>query len=108
MSSSVLVHDLQASLAENLPAHTALRGWLAECVQMCRPERVQILDGSSAEKRDLIKRAIAEGVLIRLNQKKPIAFVRLQPANSLFRQHHPKRIPNFANLEFEHWLISML
>ena len=70
MSSSVLVHDLQASLAENLPAHTALRGWLAECVQLCRPERVQILDGSSAEKQDLIKQAVAEGVLIRLNQDK--------------------------------------
>jgi phosphoenolpyruvate carboxykinase (GTP) len=70
MSSSVPVHDLQASLAESLPAHTALRGWLAECLQMCRPERVQVLDGSSAEKGKLIQRAIAEGVLIRLNEKK--------------------------------------
>lgn len=47
-----------------------VRQWLAECVAMCRPNRVYILDGSPAERQDLLSRAVAENVLIPLNPKK--------------------------------------
>ncbi|OAI47983.1 phosphoenolpyruvate carboxykinase [Planctomycetaceae bacterium SCGC AG-212-F19] len=47
-----------------------VRQWIAECVAMCQPDRVYVLDGSPAERQDLLRRAVAEGVLLPLNEKK--------------------------------------
>jgi phosphoenolpyruvate carboxykinase (GTP) len=35
---------------------------------MCQPDQVRVLNGSAAEKQDLLEQAVAEGVLIPLNQ----------------------------------------
>ena len=60
------------SLAENELAipNTAVRKWVAECVGLLEPTRVRILDGSAAERGELLDEAVREGVLIRLNQDK--------------------------------------
>jgi phosphoenolpyruvate carboxykinase (GTP) len=55
---------------ENLPDNEQFRRWLEECVELCRPDRVRVLNGSAEEKQDLIKQAVADGTLIRLNQEK--------------------------------------
>jgi phosphoenolpyruvate carboxykinase (GTP) len=52
------------------PPNAHVRQWLAECVARCQPDRVRVLEGSAAEKRELLDQAVAEGVLIRLNQDK--------------------------------------
>jgi phosphoenolpyruvate carboxykinase (GTP) len=61
---------LTAPLVGELPANPHVREWLAECVELCQPDRVRVLDGSPEEKADLLRQAVAEGVLIRLNQDK--------------------------------------
>jgi phosphoenolpyruvate carboxykinase (GTP) len=48
---------------------TVLR-WVEEMIQLCQPDRVHWCDGSEAEKKVLTAAAVAEGVLIELNQQK--------------------------------------
>jgi phosphoenolpyruvate carboxykinase (GTP) len=62
--------ELPAALEGDPPPNAAVRQWLAECVNLCRPSRVRVLDGSDAEKQDLLQQAVAEGALLRLNQDK--------------------------------------
>ena len=97
---SAPVHDLAAPLVGDLPPNSHVRHWLAECVKLCRPKQVQILDGSSAEKRGLLKRAVADGVLIRLNQDKlPGCYLHRSNPNDVARTEQctfictPKREP---------------
>ncbi len=61
--------SLHSLLTPDLP-NPAVQHWLAEQVELCRPARVRLLDGSPAERRELLAQAVAEGVLIELNQKK--------------------------------------
>jgi phosphoenolpyruvate carboxykinase (GTP) len=61
---------LAAPLAGEMPPNAQVGQWLADCVKLCQPERVRMLDGSAAEKKELLKQAVTEGVLIRLNQDK--------------------------------------
>jgi phosphoenolpyruvate carboxykinase (GTP) len=69
-NTSVPTPELAAPLVGESPPNAAVSQWLAECVKLCRPDRVRVLDGSAAERRDLLKRAVAEGVLLRLNPDK--------------------------------------
>jgi phosphoenolpyruvate carboxykinase (GTP) len=50
--------------------NAAVREWVAECVAMCEPDRLCLLDGSAEEKQTLLRQAVAENVLIPLNPKK--------------------------------------
>jgi phosphoenolpyruvate carboxykinase (GTP) len=59
-----------SDLVGEMPPNSQIRQWLAECVKLCQPDRVRVLNGSRAEKQDLLKQAVAEGVLLRLNQDK--------------------------------------
>jgi phosphoenolpyruvate carboxykinase (GTP) len=59
-----------AALTGPVPDNPHVRDWLAGCVDLCRPGRVQVLDGGAAERQDLLRQAVAEGVLIRLDPKK--------------------------------------
>src|SRR5690348_16514387 len=65
-----LTPSLTAPLPGELPPNAPVRQWPAECVALCRPDRVRVMDGSAAEKRDQLDQAVAEGVLMRLNQAK--------------------------------------
>jgi phosphoenolpyruvate carboxykinase (GTP) len=70
LNKSAPAPDLSALHVREMPANSHVRKWLGECIKLCRPERVRVLDGSQAEKHDLLNQAVAEGVLIRLNQDK--------------------------------------
>jgi len=72
-----------------LPSNGHVRQWLDECIGLCQPDHVRVLDGSAAEKRDLIKRAVADGVLIRLNQDKlPGCYLHRSHPNDVARTEH--------------------
>src|SRR3954469_25171652 len=47
-----------------------VRKWIEKCVELCEPQQVQWCDGTLDERRALLDRGVAEGVLIRLNQEK--------------------------------------
>jgi phosphoenolpyruvate carboxykinase (GTP) len=47
-----------------------VRKWVQECVELCEPDQVTWCDGSESERQALLLRAVAEGVLIELNQQK--------------------------------------
>jgi phosphoenolpyruvate carboxykinase (GTP) len=47
-----------------------VRQWIADCAEMCQPDRIVVLDGSAEEKQELLRQAVAEKILIPLNPKK--------------------------------------
>src|ERR1041384_674220 len=47
-----------------------LLAWVQEITNLCQPDRVFWCNGSSAEREALTDVAVAQGVLVRLNQKK--------------------------------------
>jgi phosphoenolpyruvate carboxykinase (GTP) len=65
-----MVSGFPAPLTGAAPANPHVQQWLAECVKMCAPDRVVVLDGSAREKQTLLDQAVEEGVLIRLSQDK--------------------------------------
>jgi phosphoenolpyruvate carboxykinase (GTP) len=79
---------MPASMVGELPnAH--VQEWLVDCVKLCRPGRVRVLDGSSAEKRDLLDQAVRDGVLLRLNQEKlPGCYLHRSHPNDVARTEH--------------------
>ncbi len=44
--------------------------WIAQCIELCKPDAVYWCDGSASQRQELYDRAVNEGVLIRLNQQK--------------------------------------
>src|SRR6266568_3384023 len=44
--------------------------WVEEMAKLCQPDRIFWCDGSEREKEALAEEAVAEGVLIKLNQHK--------------------------------------
>ena len=48
----------------------ALRDWVKEVAELTKPDAIVWCDGSEAEKNRLTKQAVAEGILIELNQEK--------------------------------------
>ena len=51
-------------------SNPGLLQWVREMAAMCKPDRVVWVDGSEQEKKVLTEQAVAEGVLIPLNQEK--------------------------------------
>jgi phosphoenolpyruvate carboxykinase (GTP) len=81
--------ELAAPLIGELPPNVHVRQWLAECVQMCQPEHVQVLTGSRGEKQALLNRAVEEKVLIRLNQDKlPGCYLHRSHSDDVARTEH--------------------
>jgi phosphoenolpyruvate carboxykinase (GTP) len=64
--------DTTASFGQRigLDKHPALRAWVEQIRQLCQPDRVFWCDGSEPEKEHLTREAIAQEVLLELNQKK--------------------------------------
>jgi phosphoenolpyruvate carboxykinase (GTP) len=48
----------------------AVLNWVESQVQLCKPDQVFWCDGTEAEKKLLTEQAVAQGVLIKLNQEK--------------------------------------
>ena len=74
--------DLSVSAVPN----DHVRQWIAECVELCQPASIRVLDGSPQEKQELLKQAVAEGVLIPLNpEKRPGCYLHRSNPNDVAR-----------------------
>lgn len=73
-------------------ANPILLAWVSETARHSQPDRVVWCDGSEQEKRRLIERAVAEGVLLPLDQKK-------RPGCYLHRSD-PKDVARVEHLTF--------
>ncbi len=89
LTASSPVPHLEAWQAGETPANVHVRQWLAECIEMCQPDRIQVLTGSKEEKQELIDRAVDEKVLIRLNQDKlPGCYLHRSHPDDVARTEH--------------------
>src|SRR5208283_4296177 len=50
--------------------NTAVIRWVEEMVALCQPDQIVWCDGSEDEKKRLTEEALAQGILIKLNQEK--------------------------------------
>ena len=55
---------------QSRPANPAILAWVEEMAKLCQPERIFWCDGSADEKQKLTDEAVAQGILLRLNQEK--------------------------------------
>jgi phosphoenolpyruvate carboxykinase (GTP) len=62
--------DMETISENTLITNTHLTRWVDEMAAMCKPERVEWIDGSDEEAERLTRRAIEEGLLLELNQEK--------------------------------------
>src|SRR5262245_52081409 len=58
------------AIATTMTTNRVLLDWVAESANLCRPDQVYWCNGSAEEKRRLLERAVLEGVLIPLDQRK--------------------------------------
>ncbi|MEA3209184.1 MAG: phosphoenolpyruvate carboxykinase [Chthoniobacter sp.] len=58
------------TFGSNAPANATLRAWVDQIASEATPERIFWCDGSTEEKDHLLEQAVAQGVLIQLNQEK--------------------------------------
>jgi phosphoenolpyruvate carboxykinase (GTP) len=65
-----MIHPSRISQTVPAAASECVRKWVQECVELCQPDQVTWLDGSESERRALLQRAVADGVLTELNQQK--------------------------------------
>ena len=66
-----------------------LLGWVEEMAKLCKPDRVVWCDGSEAEKKRLTGEAVAQGVLIPLDQRKwPGCYFHHSNHNDVARVEH--------------------
>ena len=54
----------------NMLTNTYVIEWVNKMAAMCKPDKIQWLDGSEQEEKELIKEALRVGDLVELNQKK--------------------------------------
>jgi phosphoenolpyruvate carboxykinase (GTP) len=60
----------QSSLVNRNTQNQSLISWVESQIQLCQPDQVHWCDGSEAERAALTEQAVAQGVLVRLNQEK--------------------------------------
>jgi phosphoenolpyruvate carboxykinase (GTP) len=61
---------INSKFGKGTPSNRAILAWVEEQVKLCQPSEVFWCDGSEEEKEHLTAKAVAEGVLIKLNQEK--------------------------------------
>jgi len=70
-------------------SNSHLLQWVDEMAKMTKPERIHWCDGSEAEKKRLIEEAVAQGVLIPLNDtKRPGCYYHRSNASDVARVEH--------------------
>jgi len=72
--------------------HKALKKWIEDAIELMQPDDVYVCDGSKAEYDQLAEQTVAEGLAIRLNQKK-------RPGCLLFRSD-PSDVARVENRTF--------
>jgi len=60
----------KTTLGNYRPTNAELLKWVGETEKLCEPDKIFWCDGSEAEKEFLTDQAVADGVLIKLNQEK--------------------------------------
>ncbi len=55
---------------EKMPSNEHVIKWVNEMAAMCKPDKIQYLDASEEEEKELIEEALRVGDLIKLNQEK--------------------------------------
>jgi phosphoenolpyruvate carboxykinase (GTP) len=66
-----------------------VRQWIVEQAVMCQPDKVRVLTGTPEERQELLIQAVAEGVLLRLNQEKlPGCYLHRSNPNDVARTEH--------------------
>jgi phosphoenolpyruvate carboxykinase (GTP) len=79
----------QVSAGTNLTTNTYVLEWVTEIAQRCQPDAIEWCDGSEVERRRLTERAVEQGVLIPLNQKKrPGCYLHRSDPNDVARVEH--------------------
>src|SRR5215472_3864600 len=69
--------------------HNGIQKWVNDVAAMTGPDRIQICDGSEAERDTLIKEALATGELIELNQQKmPGCYLHRSAPHDVARTEH--------------------
>ncbi len=80
------LHNPPAGLGRRLPKNAALRAWVEESAELCRPESVFWCDGSEEENAFLQGQALALGVMTKLNpEKAPGSFIHRSNPNDVAR-----------------------
>ena len=79
----------QVAAGTSLTTNNYVLEWVAEVAQRCQPDAIEWCDGSETEKRRLTDRAVEQGVLIPLNQKKrPGCYLHRSDSNDVARVEH--------------------
>ncbi len=74
------------SAGKPLTQNARLIAWVAEMAALCKPDRIEWCDGSEEEKKRVTELAIAQGVLLPLNQQKlPGCYVHRSNPNDVAR-----------------------
>lgn len=69
--------------------NTLVRQWVSQMAELCQPDQVRVLDGSVSERAELLQQAVAEKVLIPLNQTKlPGCYLHRSNPNDVARTEH--------------------
>src|SRR5512147_2892649 len=70
-------------------ATASLLAWVDEMAKMAKPDRIHWCDGSEGERKRLIEQAVAQGVLIQLNERKrPGCYLHRSNPNDVARVEH--------------------
>jgi phosphoenolpyruvate carboxykinase (GTP) len=70
MSAAAKSKEQRGSLPNPATPNPHVKDWVLQCMDLCKPDRVVVLTGNRAEKEQLLRQAVAEGVLLPLNQDK--------------------------------------
>lgn len=76
-------------LSKSPSTNPHLNSWVSEMAALTKPDKIVWLDGSEDEKRVLLEQAVAEGVLLQLDQKKlPGCYYHRSQPNDVARVEH--------------------
>jgi phosphoenolpyruvate carboxykinase (GTP) len=80
---------LSSSSSPNLAPPPRVRKWVDKVAAVCKPDRIEWLDGSAAERQRLLAEATQAGILIKLDeQKRPGCYLHRSNPNDVARTEH--------------------
>jgi phosphoenolpyruvate carboxykinase (GTP) len=80
MSATASPKEYRGTLPGPATPNPHVKDWVLQCAELCKPDHIVVLTGSAAERQQLLARAVAEGVLLPLNQER-------LPGCYLYRSH---------------------
>lgn len=81
--------ESRSGAAPSIGANRHVAKWVAEMVELCRPDRVYWCDGSVEERDRLLEQGVKGGVFVRLNEERwPGCYYHRSNANDVARSEH--------------------